>query len=461
MSRGVESRLGRVVFWPFALVARARGWRWALLVAFECFFAALFGAILFATTGSIPVPDIGDPFDVDAFRAEKVEHDRNAYEWFILAHDALKPPQFGFDTTSLFNVPLPGRKEEPRLGEWLDSNQIAVERFLEGARRPDALLPRYGLPGDRLVGRFQSRYNLTGLMALVREEGGRRQQRGDLAGSWDCHFAVLRACRLICRHATVVDRMLAEEHRKHALLWLSVWSGDPRMKPEMLRKALDDVYSLDSLSADDEYTIKAEYIDTVKILQMLPTGWGNTPEEPPANGVRPFGSSWVRYLTYPLRRTRAREPEFSIRVLRLMTAQRLAYLRIPPELRPPAAIRVVERLPFGAFRTEFYEPDPSAPPAARAVSARALAEAFAGTFDLKGLQRLFWTQFWSIRKQEANDRMTALHTIAEALYLQEHPGAPPPTIEELLPYLRPEPQREPESAPLADDPTPELSPSAP
>ena len=86
------------------------------------------------------LPDIGDPFDVAAFRAFRIPDDQNAFVFLRRAHEKLTPIRWG-------EGPYPGAPKfswsiaEPKMREWAGENREALELFLQGAEQPDASLP--------------------------------------------------------------------------------------------------------------------------------------------------------------------------------------------------------------------------------------------------------------------------------------------------------------------------------
>ena len=82
------------------------------------------------------LPDIGDPFDVAAFRAFSIPDDQNAFAFFRRAHEKLTPIRWG-------EGPHPEDRKfswsiaNPKWREWAGENREALELFLQGAERAD------------------------------------------------------------------------------------------------------------------------------------------------------------------------------------------------------------------------------------------------------------------------------------------------------------------------------------
>ena len=417
---------------PFAWVARARGWRWFVLVGVECLLAVIAGAALWVATGRLPIPDVGEPFDVAAFKARALAPERNAYPLFERAlevyRDSDRPPEGVRPGQS-----PPVYPNDPKVGRWLDANRGALALFLEGCARPDALLPDDPASFPRSRGYLA----LRSLARLALEEGARREQRGDMGGAWACYYAVLRGAKLVGRHASLNERQIAQGLRDVVLPRLPIWANDPQTAPAQLRRALDDLYALEGLKADEADTIKSIYVQAIGGLDTPRALWGGASLADilwtPAPPMERF--KWV--TVYPLRRWRAGEPESSRRVVRSFVAQRLAYLETPPDRRPAPALWVVIRDQFRTFPIDLYPVDPGAPRAARAVEPKALAGAIVASPDLQ--YALVWPLFLlrNFSAKERSDQAGALYSVAEALYRRDHAGAPPPSDEALVgPYLK-------------------------
>ena len=119
------------------------------------------------------LPDIGDPFDVAAFRAFSVPDDQNAFTFLRRAEEKLTP--------SPASLALSWSQADAKSRQWVEANRQAIELFQQGADQSDAANPA----GESAV-------NVQRLALLVLLEGDRRQERGDTAGAWDCYRAVLR-----------------------------------------------------------------------------------------------------------------------------------------------------------------------------------------------------------------------------------------------------------------------------
>src|SRR6516165_3604763 len=75
-------------------------------------------------------PDIGDPFDVAAFRGFRVPDDQNAFTFLRRAEEKLTP--------SPSHLERAWSQADPQVREWVKANRQAIELFQQGADQPDA-----------------------------------------------------------------------------------------------------------------------------------------------------------------------------------------------------------------------------------------------------------------------------------------------------------------------------------
>src|SRR5262249_4297156 len=67
------------------------------------------------------LPDIGDPFDVAAYRALSVPDDQNAFTFLKRAHEKLSPLSSDPDVA--------WAQANPKLREWVNANQQALQHI--------------------------------------------------------------------------------------------------------------------------------------------------------------------------------------------------------------------------------------------------------------------------------------------------------------------------------------------
>ena len=202
------------------------------------------------------LPDIGEPFDVRAFREMTIPDDRNAFVPYRQAVELLKPlARYVDNSSSMRSNWLAGwSKTTPQVRQWVEENRRALDLFLQGADRPDALEP--SLASDR--DRNEMSFGLECLNRLALLEASRLGEQGDMAGAWGCYRAVLRLTHQVRLRGTLNRRGYAMDWHFRLRGRLSTWARDPRTSPATLRRAIDDVTACESLIPSESYTLKAE-----------------------------------------------------------------------------------------------------------------------------------------------------------------------------------------------------------
>ena len=130
------------------------------LVLAICLAVAATALAIWWLTSLNGLPDIGDPFDVAAFRAFSVPDDQNAFTYLRRASEKLTPIRGmgageGADPGDLkFSWSI----ANPKLREWAGENREAFELFLQGAEQPDAANPAGDPTADVVPDRLGSRW---------------------------------------------------------------------------------------------------------------------------------------------------------------------------------------------------------------------------------------------------------------------------------------------------------------
>jgi hypothetical protein len=399
------------------------------------------GFLLWWATQLLGLPDIGEPFDVEAFRAMTIPDDRNAIVLYRQAAGLLKPWNPDRQSSSKKKIDTDARwsKADAEVRRWAEENRAAMALYRQGAERPDAL--------DR-VPVFQQGHSdawdlwppLNDLHLLALLEGSRMQEQGDMAAAWGCYRAILRTNRHIGMHGTALRRLAVLHWDRQLRDRLASWAADPRTTPALLRQALDDTVACQSLAPSESYMLRAEYLDVDRMLDD-PNGPG--PQTPPSWFIsmvlrrpsnRPPRAVLSAFLTPDLMRSandvwRAwrREPERSRRVIRLVMSNWLAYFDLPPKDRPKPDLNATSAY-------DFYSFGPEAPAKARVLSPAALGQWLDTTHDARALLRMLHLNRLPIN--EWANRRDLLILLGTQLYRRDH-GTDPPTPEALVgPYLK-------------------------
>ena len=271
--------------------------------------------------------------------------------------------------------------------------------------------------------------NLRNLGRLGVLEGSRLESEGDMAGAWGWYRAALRSSRHTGQHGLMVERLVGAAMHDDASKALTRWASDPRVDAPLLRRALDEVIAIDAMTVPRSETTKAGYLLFVHSLAdpnlIEDTLLYKNPDDP---------GDWCEDLPVPLaakkpimvaRVLAADDYERSLRVARLMAANWLAQEDKPPSKRP----KPVRKDP------PIYEPDPSGPPASRALPAATLSSWLDSSLLASGYFRGMAKYAPAIDRERGRQARLVVH-LADRLYRRER-GGPPPSPEALVgPYLK-------------------------
>jgi hypothetical protein len=386
------------------------------------------------------LPDIGDPFDVAEFQAFRIPDDQNALTLMRRAAEKLTP------------MPLNVGLDDPRVHDWFEANRPLVERFIQAADQAD------GISGpapdsDRRYYPVQSNSGARMLMAMTYIEGGRRAERGDMAGAWNCYRAILRMYVHTRRRERVIDRLRADLHHGELQRRLAKWAADPRTTIPQIRRALEEVIACRPRPEWDAFTLKREYLDLMQFLEG--------PVNPPPEQIEEELTYRLGDLELPhnltlqlhsMKRRLAREPERSRRVSRLLFANWLAHVEnTDPQHRRPA-VRARFHVAKRTSSVPLYPVGPQAPAGARALSPQEVASWLVTTNDARVAFQYPAYLLPAVRQREQRGYRELVVLLAGELYHRER-GAPPPNDEALVgTYLGSLPEDG--SADLADEMTP-------
>jgi hypothetical protein len=423
----------RVIVSPIRWIGRSRRRIWTAVLVLLTMIAI---PPLWWAAQLLGLPDVGEPFDVKAFRAFTIPDDRNAFVFYRQAAAVLKPvSDFEKKTSSEVDLLARSSKADPGLRRWVEANREALALYRQGSERPDAL-DRDIAPDRENWATFHA---LRSFRLLVLLEGSRLQEQGDMAGAWGWYRAMLRTLHHVGMHGTAIRRLVAQSWNKELRDRLATWAADKRTTPALLRQALEDVVACELLAPSETDTLKGEYLAMDRALDE-PKGPGS--QRPPAWLIsfasRPFSRPVMAVLLALLTpeqmrsghdawRFWRREPERSRRVLRLVMANWLAYYALRPEDRPKLDLNTTSAFDFYSFGSE-------APAKARVLSPEALGRWLDSTHD--ALVLLSMLALSRIRVDEWANHWDLLILLGTQLYRRDH-GTDPPTPEALVgPYLK-------------------------
>jgi hypothetical protein len=386
------------------------------------------------------LPDIGDPFDVAAFRAFGLPDEQNAFTYLRRASEKLTnlSGMVGWDGSAPGDLKFSWSIANPTLQKWAGENREAFELFQQGAELADAANPA----GDPKDNRF-----IDGrLISLALLEASRREESGDTAGAWVCHRAVLRTITHLRRRGSTIQRQQARGWSRMLQRRLTDWATGPRTTISRLRTALEVVLENEPKPEWDLFAVKYGHLEFMGAL-----------ERPiPLSALQDIEGEWTFRLgdlslspemvgqLEAARRFLLREPERSRRVLRLLCANYLAHAEIRwRQPRKPAVFAVFTYLTStnpitkGKFHIPLYPVGPEAPAGARALPPQDVAAWLVASLDAR--LRLLMGEEWLPPVRPRDTRTVAdrrayrdlVIMLATEIYRRER-GALPPTEDALV-----------------------------
>ena len=191
------------------------------------------GVLIRRATCLIGLPDVGDPFDVAAFRAVGVPDDQNAFTLFQQAADKLPPIPKLTGGGRRAGSKLTWEQADPEIREWLESNREALGLFRQAALRPEGIL----LP---TADRYESGAMQASLARLVWMElldTSRVEAQGDMTAAWDGYRTVLRTRSLVLRAGTAMDRYAVSHYCEELRPRITTWAANPKTDVALIRRA--------------------------------------------------------------------------------------------------------------------------------------------------------------------------------------------------------------------------------
>jgi hypothetical protein len=380
------------------------------------------------------LPDIGDPFDVDAIRSFRIPDDENALTFLRRAQEMLiLMPELPRVVRA--TAPTVGWSQaDPKLRAWVEANLPAFELFQQGADQTDGAWQ----PSGQLYWQNYPMINHGGLMWVALLEGGRRQENGDLAGAWNCYRAVLRMTTHIRRRGRLDWRL--DLNVLHAALRqrLLTWATDPKTTIPQLRRALDEAVLSQPKPEWDAFSLKLEYLELNRQLEPSGNQIHDIMEQdlPYRLGELEVPPHLAEYL-YAGNRFLKHEPQRSQRALRLLFANWLAHVQIPELRQKRPAVRALISLGASESSIPLYPVSPLAPADARVISPHEVANWLVSANDIKIL--LFHCIWPFVFKRELSGHRELIISLAGELYRRER-GAIPPSEKSLVgTYLSPLP----------------------
>jgi hypothetical protein len=265
-------------------------------------------------------PDVGEPFDVEAFASYTLPNEKNAFVHYrkaielfvptqkVLEGDPAADPQKFFDSQS---AAVDGWEYAiPAVRRWVALNRGTLDEMkrgaelAEGLERPLSEVLEAGM-------RFDTWSQLRECARLEAAEGARLIAEGQTAEAWVCYRSLLRLSRHLAMHSQMLSSLSGGAIADLGVRGGVRWSAQKSVGAADLKKAIRDVLSVEEMKTPSSDTIKVEYLG----LRAFATKGILLGETVP---------SWVRLTGYPAQVARTAR----LVVANLLTqADRRRYLR--------------------------------------------------------------------------------------------------------------------------------------
>ncbi len=396
--------------------------RLLLLLAIGVAFVAG-GLEIWRCAGLIGLPDVGDPFDVAAFRAFRIPPEQDAVVLFRQAQEKITAMPRRSSAALRLGAVVGWSEAGPELREWASANRGVLETLRAAAQRTDGLVhstfDRNGIEFDLKLGKFT-------WLALL--EASRLEEQGDMAAAWRWYRAVRRMRVHVMRRGSLLQRFVAEGNCYGLQARIATWAADRRTSVPLLRRALEDVVAGEPQAEWVSFSLKVDYL---RMMDELDEKSGRVEHGDDEYGhLRRVGSPLavsVSHSVYAAKRYLTNEPERSRRMLRLAFANWLAHAEDQDPARRKPAARAFYGHGNERWLVNFYAVGPRAPAAARRLTPRGLAEALLATLDAKLLLHFGPEMGFTERR----DHRALVVLLAGQLYERDR-GRPPPSDKALV-----------------------------
>lgn len=230
------------------------GWQLALLVLL----IVVASPFAYRSSRLAGVPDIGEPFDVAAFVAVKVDPADNAAVDYAAAGALLVTASKSADEQ--LDKALTGDWADAAVDvrNWLADNAAALDRWREGADKSECLFVQPGvLDYNTPLPHIQDSRTFA---RLARLRGKELEAAGEWGAAWQQFRAIYRSSRHIGRHGCFINRLVGAAIHSLAVEAIGFWAQQPEVTVEMLDAARREMESDWLLTAPLSEGFKVEYV---------------------------------------------------------------------------------------------------------------------------------------------------------------------------------------------------------
>lgn len=307
--------------------ARPSRWLWWLqpkvALPLTLFVLLVLSPFLYRAYRIAEVPDIDEPFDLEAFGSVEIAPAENAMTHYALAVKMLhQPTHFSFgDEMDKFRADgWPAASANLR--KWLDDNQPALAEWRKGTvlERSQEVALKNCTWSTLLPVTQECRQ----LAELARLQAERCLHEGDSRQAWVWLNAALRSSRHVQQHGVLIQRLVGSAIQSLTAEGIVRWSAHSDVAIDHLRNAISDVNAADQMTPPISDTLKADYVTWCNQLRAEDELWEVAAMDSPEDArVMRFRLWWLG------------EPERSQRVMRHAYQNVLAEIDKLPRDRTP------------------------------------------------------------------------------------------------------------------------------
>ncbi len=269
------------------------------------------------------VPDIGEPFDVDARKAVVVPDDENAFTDFHQAAALYIQPS-GDVSQIRDEVNEHGWAwAMPELEQFLHDNEDALLAWKRGAEKSRA---QYHVGRDIWIGSLlETIQELREFTRTALALGRKLEAEGKPLEAWEWYRTAIRTSRLCGQNGTMIERLVGIAIFAVIVEQIPSWSSDPALSSAQLLEALAQLQSDWELTEKPSTSLELEYVMVMNTIQMIETGRDDTNWSDIFEAVS--DNDFVTYIQG--------EPELFRRLYRFQTQNLLTFCDCPAWQRPP------------------------------------------------------------------------------------------------------------------------------
>jgi hypothetical protein len=299
-----------------------RGLKWS----FRGLVALIIVAILLSTAirayNMWGLPDAPEPFDLEAFKNEVIPDSENAYTLYLKARKLMpkQRPSLGQIYGNRRDFEWQGLSTADR--EWLAEQQPALEIWRQATERTSLQLPSTATLLDER-NRFREEMLVWSRMALLQASRLELENEPKLAEAWQWHKARLRSVLQSSGRHAFLETWSWSLLLNTVFVRIDDWAQHPKITVALLRKAIDDLQTMQELFPKESDVLKWQYLNQLSMynLDALLDDYLNAPPVAPLTSGITNSFELPNFFNPVTKRAKSflsSEPERSRRTMRLL-----------------------------------------------------------------------------------------------------------------------------------------------